>query len=103
MRARQKNGGISVNAVAGSNVVLLGLDATADARDGLLGFSVHRTDHTNTEQHWARGFRIFKAHEGHEAPGVGSGVSTWDNPVQTFLWSDYTALPGHQYTYRVVP
>ena len=103
MRVRTKKNGVSVHAVAGSNVVLLGLDANATARDGLLGFAVHRNDHTNKEQHWARGFRIFKANEGHAAPGVGSGVSTWTNPVQTFLWSDYTARPGHKYTYRVVP
>src|SRR6476661_6844206 len=103
MRARAKEAGISVHAVAGSNVVLLGLNATSAARKGLLGFAVRRTDHTNQEQHWARGFRIFKANEEHAAPGVGSGVSTWNNPVQSFLWSDYTARPGHKYTYRVVP
>ncbi len=103
MRERVKSGGVSVHAVAGSNVVLLGLDATEAARTGLLGFTIRRTDQTNGEQYWARGFRIFKANEGHSTPNAGSGVSTWDNPVQTFLWADYTVRPQHRYTYRVIP
>src|SRR5882672_4554664 len=101
MRVRVKSEGVSAHAIAGSHVVLLGLNVTAAARKGLLGFAIHRTDHTEDERSWCRGFRIFKANEERHAHGV--GVSTWDNPVQSFLWSDYTAKPGHDYTYRVVP
>jgi hypothetical protein len=37
-------------------------------------------------------------------PGVGLGghVSTRQHPVQGFTWSDFSAKPGHDYTYRVV-
>ena len=76
MRARQKDGGISVNAVAGSNAVVLGLDATDNARDGLLA-SPCAEPIMSTRNRMARGFRIFKANGGHEAPGIGSGVTTY--------------------------
>jgi hypothetical protein len=29
--------------------------------------------------------------------------SSWDHPVQSFYWGDYSAKPAHQYEYRVVP
>jgi hypothetical protein len=34
-------------------------------------------------------------------PPPGSDWSTRDHPVQAFQWGDYTAKPGHEYTYLV--
>ena len=36
-------------------------------------------------------------------PGLpaGSSYSTDDHPIQSFQWADYTAKPGHKYTYTV--
>lgn len=60
MRRPAKNGSISVFAVAGTYVVVLGLDATDRVRKDLLGFAIHRTDNTEKEQYWLLGFRTFK-------------------------------------------
>lgn len=59
MRVREKNGGVSAFAVAGTYVVTIGFDVTAARRDGLLGFSLHRTDHTENESYWLPGYKVF--------------------------------------------
>lgn len=100
MRRRTSSGPLSVHAVAGSYVVLLGFDLAADSLDGLLGFAVERTDHTEREKSWLPGFKTFAATDPGRPPG--SLVSTRQHPVQDFQWSDFTAKPGHTYTYRVV-
>jgi hypothetical protein len=102
MRERQQANGISLHAIAGTYVVLLGIDLPDPAtRRGLLGFAIHRTDHTENEQYWLPGYKTFEAINPNPTPGT--LVSTREAPVQNFLWSDYTAKPAHQYTYTVVP
>lgn len=101
MRVRKSNGGISVHAIAGSYVILLGLDATPEAARGLLGFAIRRTDHTEQEKYWLKGFRTFE--ETMPDPVPGSSVSTYEHPIQGFMWGDYTAKPDHEYTFEVIP
>lgn len=102
MRKRVNNGkGISVNGIAGTYVVLLGMDATPKARKGLLGFAIHRTDKTEKEAYWLLGFRTFKDTAPDPAPGT--LISTHEHPVQGFVWGDYTAKTNHTYVYKVVP
>lgn len=92
---------VTVNAVAGTYVVLLGMEVSAEASKGLLGFALHRTDKTSNEQYWLRGFKTFEASEPYPAPGT--LVSTQEHPVQGFLWGDYTAKANNEYVYKVVP
>lgn len=99
MRLRKKSQGVSVQAVAGPFVVLLGFDVTAQKRRGLLGFAIHRVDHTEDEVGWLKGFRTFAATDPNPPPGT--LVSTREHPVQAFNWGDYTAKPDHRYTYTV--
>src|SRR5215467_15138245 len=101
MRVFKKTGDVSVQAISGTYVVLLGMNTTQAAAQGLLGFAVYRTDHTENEAYWIKGFRTFKETLPHPVPG--SLVSTREHPVQAFLWGDYTAKTRHQYTYKVVP
>lgn len=101
MRIRARNGEISVHAISGSYVVLLGMDATEEAAKGLLGFAIQRTDHTEHEQYWLKGFKTFEATDPNPPPG--SLVSTREHPIQGFLWGDYTSKPDHDYTYEIVP
>jgi len=78
---------------------MLGINLPQDKCQGLRGFAIHRTDHTEGEAYYLRGLKTFAATDpGHPA---GSSVSTRDHPIQGFGWSDYTAKPGHRYTYRV--
>lgn len=99
MRASETSGGLKVYAVAGTYVVLLGFDMPRADCDGLLGFSIHRRDHTENEAYYLRGLKTFATTD----PGLPPGTShtTRDHPIQSFQWADYTAKPGHRYTYTV--
>ena len=99
MRVTETNGGLKVHAVAGSYVVLLGFDMPRDDCDGLLGFSIHRIDHTENEAGFLEGMKAFAETDPGFPPG--SQYSTQQHPIQSFQWADYTAKPGHDYTYTV--
>lgn len=101
MRKRVHSHGLTIFAIAGAHVVLLGFDLDDAQRDGCLGFAVQREDHTEDERYWMKGTKTFEATE----PWLGPGgqVSTRDHPLQTFQWADYSAKPDHDYTYTVVP
>lgn len=100
MRKRVSNNGLTVNAIAGSYVVVLGLDISDAKRKGLRGFAIKRTDHTEGESYWMSGAKTFESIEPHPAPG--GQYSSHVHPFQSFQWSDYTAKPGYSYTYTVV-
>lgn len=101
MRHRSRNNGITVNAVAGTRVVFLGLDLTATRHAGCLGFAIRRHDAVSGELRWLRGMKTFADTD----PGVGpaANVSTFDHPIQGFWWADYEVAPSREYTYEVVP
>jgi PLD-like domain len=101
VRQRKRQNGITINAVAGTRVVFLGLDLVEDKHKHCLGFAIQRHDPDRDETVFLRGKKTFAATD----PGVGPGgyVSTWDHPVQGFWWADYDALPGRTYTYKVTP
>jgi hypothetical protein len=100
MRKKEISGSLSVHAVSGTYVVLLGINMAKDNIPGLLGFAIERIDHTEDERYWLKGFKTFEETN----PGLlpGSLISTLEHPVQAFLWSDFTAKPAHNYTYRIV-
>jgi len=101
MRKRDERSEVSLHVIAGTYVVLLGMNATSTARGGLLGFAIHRTDHTENEQYWLKGFKTFRETE--PSPCPGTLYSTREHPIQSFLWGDYTAKADHDYTYKIVP
>lgn len=98
MRRRGAAGGLSVHAIAGSSVVLLGMNVAQRQVGGLLGFAIERTDHLEGERYWLPNFLLFEVND----KGSRSDHSSLRNPFQEFLWGDYTAKPEHTYTYRVV-
>ena len=55
MRNRTRANGITVNAIAGTRVVFLGLDLTEKKRKGCLGFAIQRHDPDRDETRWLRG------------------------------------------------
>jgi len=99
MRTRKSNQGLAVQAVAGSNVVLLGISMDENDCDGLMGFAIHRTDHDEEEAYWLKGMKTFEETDPGFLPG--STYPTNKHPIQGFTWSDFTAKPGHRYTYRL--
>jgi phosphatidylserine/phosphatidylglycerophosphate/cardiolipin synthase-like enzyme len=100
MRSRTKSGPLGVHAVAGTHVVLLGLDLTKPNTKGLLGFAIERFDPVESERYWLRGMKVFEETSAGIPPGT--SVSLLEHPLQSFLWGDYTAKPGRDYEYRVV-
>jgi hypothetical protein len=96
MRNRVINGDISVNAISGTYVVLLGMNLAERAVPGLLGFAIERTDHTEGEQRVLDNPLVFEVNDTDDPDR-----STALNPVQEFVWGDYAAKPGHTYSYRV--
>jgi phosphatidylserine/phosphatidylglycerophosphate/cardiolipin synthase-like enzyme len=101
MRKRVVENGLTVHAIAGTHVVLLGLDLQDAQRPGCLGFAIRRTDHAEGETAWMRGMKTFE--EIDPAPELGLSVSSRLHPFQSFQWADYSAKPGGRYTYAVIP
>ncbi len=99
MRVRRTSQGLVVGAVAGAHVVLLGMDLERALCQGLMGFAIHRSDHTENEAYWLEGLKTFAATDPQLAPG--RHYPTNEHPIQGFTWSDFSAKPGHRYTYRV--
>jgi PLD-like domain len=99
MRTTKTRQGLTLRAVAGSYVVLLGMSMKPQDCNGHMGFAIHRTDHTEDEAYWLEGMKTFEATD----PGfpAGSKYPTNQQPIQGFTWSDYSAKPGHHYTYKV--
>jgi phosphatidylserine/phosphatidylglycerophosphate/cardiolipin synthase-like enzyme len=97
MRAKVNQHGITLQAIAGTYVVLLGWSMTQQDSKNILGFAIHRTDKTENEAYWLEGMKVFQETD----PGKPK-ASLRQHPLQGFTWSDFTAKPGHDYTYRVV-
>lgn len=95
MRSRKEGRSLSVHAIAGSGVVLLGLDMKPKATEGLLGFSIKVTG--GPKERWLAGGRVFAGTQldGKHRPDSQSA------PIQAFLWGDYEVTPETQYRYIV--
>ncbi len=99
-RSRQAAGG-QVFAVSGVNTVSFAILAGDSTKDGLLGFAVERTDKATGRQQFMPGFKVFASLI--PEPQEGLRVSTFDHPVQSFVWDDFTAQPDNEYAYRFHP
>lgn len=99
MRENRTRNGLKVNAVSGTYVVMMGFNLPKQSCAGLRGFAVHRVDHTSGEAGYMTGMKAFaETDPGFPAP---AHYSTRQHPIQSFQWADYTAEPGHEYTYTV--
>jgi hypothetical protein len=99
MRNTEINSNLKVHAIAGMYVTLFGFHLPQAACEGLLGASLHRFDHTENEAYFLKASRAFAETD----PGFLPGTlhPTRDHPIQSFQWSDYTAKPGHDYTFSI--
>src|SRR5205807_1404576 len=84
MRNKEQKGDLSVQAIAGTHVVLLGMDFPEQDCAGLLGFALRREDHTEGEKYWLSGYKTFKSVEPFPPPGI--LYSTRQHPIQGFTW-----------------
>jgi phosphatidylserine/phosphatidylglycerophosphate/cardiolipin synthase-like enzyme len=101
MRAMASAGQFRASVIAGTRAVMIALDCDNAARKGLLGFAFRRAK-GNGQPEFLRSLKVFEAVE--PKPDVEKGNYFTDKfPIQSFLWSDYTADPGTIYKFEVIP
>ena len=102
MRYKSKKiGGYQVYAVSGINTVSFGIDAKDVNSDGLLGFAVERRDVKEGQRYFMYGFKVFRSVVPN--PTGEQPVSTFDQPIQSFVWDDFTAKEDRTYEYFFHP
>src|SRR3954454_14762254 len=102
MRFRSRPvGGYQVYAVSGTNTVSFAIDADPGVTEGLLGFAVERYDPVAGERYYMYGYKVFPSV--YPNPTEDLLVTTYDQPVQSFVWDDFTARPGQKYEYAFHP
>src|SRR4030042_3068819 len=93
----QKEHGFQVFAVAGVNTISFAIEASSEAKEGLLGFTVERFDPKEKQRYTMPGFNVFRSIIPN--PQKHQQVSTAEHPIQSFLWDDFTAKEGRGYEY----
>ncbi len=93
-------GGFQAFAVAGTNTISFAIQASEAAKQGLLGFAVERSEAGGPRRRM-RGFKVFRSLL--PKPEKDTVVSTWDHPVQSFVWDDFTARDGTDYEFLFHP
>ncbi|HVG41027.1 MAG TPA: phospholipase D-like domain-containing protein [Chitinophagaceae bacterium] len=100
MRKTAKAGSLTVQLIAGSYVVLIGMNLPKNKTAKFLGFAIQRTDLQNSEVIWMRGMKTFE--ETDPADGIGQSFSSREHPFQTFQWADYSVKPQCTYKYKII-
>jgi len=90
-----------VYAVTGTNTVSFAVLASDVTKAGLLGFAVRRYDLAADTDAWMPGFKVFRSLV--PDPDADTRVSTYDQPVQSFTWDDFTCQPNSRYRYVFHP
>lgn len=100
------NGDFEVRVVAGTRTILMALNCSDSRRKGLRGFAFHRKLNGAGEGKWLRSQKVFKSlvkDPKKLVDGKKQVFTTQDHPIQSFIWSDYTAEPGKTYEFRILP
>lgn len=111
MRVLATAGDFRVKAIAGTHVVLIAIDCPEQRRHGLMGFAFKRElAGAAGEAKWLRSLKVFrsivpdpKSAKDPADPAKPRRFSTHEHPIQSFLWSDYTAQPHTKYKFTVAP
>lgn len=99
--ASKKSGGYRVFAVAGINTVSFAIDFRDADTKGLLGFAVEREDPKENQRYFMFGLKVFESFVPN--PQATTTVTTFNHPVQSFVWDDFTAKPDRTYAYWFHP
>lgn len=112
MRVRTPPGDFQVYAIAGTHTILIALNCDESKCKGLLGFAFRRERVGTNDKRpkWLRSLKVFKSvipdplsEKDPNDPSKQRRFSTWEHPIQSFLWADYTARPNERYQFAVVP
>ncbi len=96
-----KTGGYTVYAISGIHTVSFAIDFDGADTKGLLGFAIERHDLQEEERYFMQGFKVFE--DLIPNPDVNTVVSTFNHPVQSFVWDDFTTKPDYTYEYYFYP
>jgi len=97
----RKIDGYQVFAVSGTNTVSFGIDFDGADTEDLLGFAVERVDPKENERYFMYGFKVFPSVI--PEPDEKTVVTTFDHPIQSFVWDDFTGKPDRDYEYIFHP
>lgn len=100
MRKKSSDGPLTVQAIAGSYVVMFGINMPKNKTQKLLGFAIQRKDKQENEVTWMRGMKAFT--DTNPMDGLGANYSSREHPFQSFQWADYSVKPGRQYSYKII-
>ena len=104
MRRKKTSSDLELYAVSGTNTIVISIDMKAKPA-GLLGFAFERVETKSKRRIWLYGQKFFRSvipiEEKDLGKVKGQKYPTHLHPVQSFLWKDFTAEPGTEYTYLV--
>lgn len=104
--AASMNGDFQVRVVAGTRTILMALNCPEARRKGLRGFAFYRKLKGAADGKWLRSQKVFQKLVKDPKKLVDSKrqvFTTLDHPIQSFIWSDYTAEPGKTYEFKIKP
>ena len=102
MRFKSKpSGGYTVYAVAGVHSISFAIDFTKANTKGLLGFAVERYDPHTDERYYLHNAKVFQELVPHPDPTYWQ--TSFDHPIQSFVWDDFSVKPGFTYEYFFYP
>lgn len=101
MRFRNTQNDLTVTAICGTTCCLLSFDMDVNKTKGLLGFAIEREDKTEGEKYFLKGFKYFE--ETGSRTENGQLFTTFEQPIQSFLWEDFTVKEKHEYIYTIIP
>ena len=97
---QSESGTLKACVFAGTRVILISLDLPEDRAKDLQGFAFKRST-GDRESHWLEGMKVFPSLAPKQTNGKVIRFPTNENPIQSFLWSDYEAHPETKYTFEV--
>lgn len=100
------NGEFQVKVIGGTRTILMALNCPDGRRKGLRGFSFYRKVEGADSGKWLRSQKVFQSivpDPKQLVDGKAPVFTTEQFPVQSFLWSDYTAEPGTRYEFKILP
>lgn len=94
------NPDFAAKAIAGTYTILIALDCKEARRQGLHGFAFQRQVAGGATK-WLTSLKVFKSVVPN--PQAGAIYSSEEQPIQSFLWGDYTAKPDTAYKFTIYP
>ncbi|WP_300484703.1 phospholipase D-like domain-containing protein [Flavobacterium sp.] len=92
--------GYIVYAVSGTNIVSFAIDSRLADTKGLLGFTIERINMKTGIRNYMESYKTFPPSSDTVS---NKSISSYDNPIQSFLWNDFTCDTATQYQYFFYP